>query len=266
MSEGVCPRCGAAASGKFCSECGASLAAAVCPACGQITAAGARFCNRCGASLTGQTAAAAATGAGPSARADSQVAWWIAGGTLAVLIVMLAWPVINPEEPVPQTAPQPAAPAPGGEPAAGTPPDLSGMSPREAADRLYNRVMQAVSAGDEAEVQRFLPMAIQAYGMVSPLDDDGLYHLATLRRAGGDFAGALATAQEGLADKPDHLLLLAAAADAAAGMGDQTTARGYWQHFLDVFDRQKALGLMEYLDHDPVLQESREHARQVVGG
>src|SRR5687768_15467249 len=99
MSEGVCPRCGAAASGKFCSECGASLAAVTCPSCGQSTAAGARFCNRCGASLTGQTAASA-TGAPATARADSQVAWWIAGGTLVILIVLLAWPVINPEEPV----------------------------------------------------------------------------------------------------------------------------------------------------------------------
>src|SRR5688572_11185909 len=101
MSEAACPRCGAAASGKFCSECGASLAPATCPACGQTTAAGARFCNRCGASLTGQPAAGGVGVAG-SSRADSQVAWWIAGGTLVVMIVMLAWPVINPEQPVQQ--------------------------------------------------------------------------------------------------------------------------------------------------------------------
>jgi hypothetical protein len=268
MSEGVCPRCGAAASGKFCAECGASLAAVGCPACGQTTAPGARFCNRCGASLTGQPAATG-VGAAAGSRADSQVAWWVAGGTLVVLIVMLAWPVINPREPEPQGAQQPAAPfagGAGGAPGTGTPPDLTGVSPREAADRLYNRVMIAVESGDEAEVQMFLPMAIQAYGMVEPLDDDARYHVASLRRAGGDFAGALATAQEGLAAKPDHLLMLASAADAADAMGDQATARRYWQHFLDVFDRQKALGLSEYLDHDGVLQESREHARQVVGG
>jgi hypothetical protein len=265
MSAGVCPRCGAAATGKFCSECGASLAALTCPSCGQATPAGARFCNKCGAGLAGQgPAVSAAAGAGAT-RGDGQLAWWIAGGTLVVLIVTLALPVINPKEPE-APAPQAAAPFAGGAPGTGTPPNLSGMTPREQASRLYDRVMGAVSTGDEAMVQMFLPMAIQAHEMARPLDDDQLYHLATLKRAGGDFAGAIATAQEGLADKPDHLLLLAATADAADGMGDQATARRYWQHFLEVFDVQKALGLMEYLDHDPVLQQSRDHARQLLGG
>jgi hypothetical protein len=182
------------------------------------------------------------------------------------LIVVLAWPVINPSEPEPAAPAQPAAPFAGGEPGTGAPPDLSSMSPREAADRLYNRVMQAAEAGDEAEVQRFLPMAIQAYGMIDPLDDDARYHVATLQRAGGDFVSALATAEAGLADKPDHLLLLAAAADAADGMGDRAAARRHWQHFLEVFDVQKSLGLSEYLDHDGVLQQSRDHAREVMGG
>src|SRR5688500_15606883 len=166
MSEGVCPRCGAAASGKFCSECGASLAAVGCPACGQTTAPGARFCNRCGASLTGQPAAA---GAGAASRPDGQVAWWLAGGMLVVLIVMLAWPVINQEEPEPQAAEQPSAPFVGGAgEGTGTPPDLSSMSPNEQADRLYDRVMRAATSGDEPMVQQFLPMAIQAHEMARP--------------------------------------------------------------------------------------------------
>jgi hypothetical protein len=274
MTAGLCPRCGAAASGRFCSECGASLAALTCPSCGQASPAGARFCNKCGAGIAGQGADAARAGttggaaAAATARGDGQVAWWLAGGMLVVLIVTIAWPVIKQSEPEP-AAPQPVAPfagGAGGEPGAGAPPDLSTMTPREAADRLYDRVMRAVSSGDEEMVQQFLPMALQAHELARPLDDDGLYHLATLKRAASDFAGAIATAEEGLADKPDHLLLLAAAADAADGMGDRATARRYWQHFLDVFDVQKALGLSEYMDHDPVLQESRVHARQVVGG
>ena len=262
MADGVCPRCGAAASGKFCSECGASLAPLSCPSCGNVPPPGARFCNKCGAGLAGQPEAAPATRTPPAAGGESQVAWWIAGGTLVALIVVLAWPVINPGSEEPATRPAAAAGAPG----TGAPPDLSTMSPREAADRLYNRVMAAVESGDEATVRQFVPMAIQAHEMARPLDDDGLYHLASLKRAAGDFAGAIATAEEGLGRKPDHLLLLAAAADAADGMGDRAAARRYWQHFLDVFDRQKALGLMEYLDHDPVLQQSRDHARAFVGG
>jgi hypothetical protein len=182
-----------------------------------------------------------------------------------VVILLLAWPVINPKEPEPQAAQQPAAPFAGGAAGTGTPPDLSSMTPDEAADRLYDRVMRAVSSGDEQMVQQFLPMALQAHEMARPLNEDRLYHLATLKRAGGDFPGAIATAQEGLANKPDHLLLLAAAADAADAGGDQAATRRYWQHFLDVFDRQKATGLSEYMDHDAVLQESREHARRFLG-
>src|SRR5688572_19290336 len=151
MADGVCPRCGAAATGKFCSECGASLAPLTCPSCGNTPAVGARFCNKCGAPLAGQAVAGGeANPAVAATRGDGQVAWWIAGGTLVVLIVVLAWPVINPQEPAPPAA-SPTAPfagGAGGEPGTGTPPDLSSVSPREAADRLYNRVMGAASAGD----------------------------------------------------------------------------------------------------------------------
>ena len=42
------------------------------------------------------------------------------------------------------------------------PPDLSKMTPREAADRLFNRVMSANERGDKDETSWFSPMAIQA--------------------------------------------------------------------------------------------------------
>ena len=267
MSAGLCPRCGAAATGSFCASCGASLAPVTCPACGTTPAAGARFCNKCGAGLAGQPAPAASgtPSAAPPARADGQLAWWLAGGMLVILIIIVAWPVINPSEPPPAAAAARPAAGPPGAPGVVSPPDLSTMTPREAADRLFNRVMAAVELEDEATVQQFLPMAIQAYDIARPLDDDGVYHLATLKRAGGDFAGALATAQEGLAAKPDHLLMLAAAGDAAEGAGDEAGAKTYWRHFLDVYDVQHALGLEEYLGHPDVLEEARAHAREVVG-
>ena len=269
MSDVVCPRCGASATGNFCASCGASLAPITCPSCGSTPAPGARFCNKCGAALasTAGPTAAATTGAAP--RAESQLAWWIAGTTLVALIVLIAWPVIHPKK---EEAPQPAAaaggpvaPFAGGAPGTGSPPDLSKMTPKEAADRLYNRVMQAVEGNDEAQVQQFMPMALQAYQMVDPMDDDSRYHLATLQRANNDFAGALATAEAGLKAKPDHLLLLAAAGEAAEGAKDAAAAKKYWKHFLDVWDVQHAMGLEEYRDHDNVLQESRVHAREVAG-
>ena len=279
MSSPSCPRCGAAADGNFCSSCGASLAALSCPACGHTPALGARFCTSCGAGLAEERGAAVTRPPdGVSSGSQSEVvpgggnsvAWWIAGGSLVALIMSAAWPVIRPGAPDPglssgrPPAVQGAAAGPvvGG----GAPPDLSSMTPREAADRLYDRVMNAVTVSDDATVQGFLPMALAAYDLAQPLDADGLYHLAVLQRAGADFASSLATAEEGLEANRDHLLLLAASGEAAEGLDDEATARERWQRFLDVYDKQRSMGLEEYGAHEGVLEASRNHARQVVGG
>jgi hypothetical protein len=140
------------------------------------------------------------------------------------------------------------------------------MTPREAADRLYDRVMTAVSTSDEATVQRFIPMALAAYDMAKPLDADGMYHLSVLQRANADFKASLATAQEALKTAPDHLLLVAAEGEASEGLGDMAAAKKYWKQFLDVYDKQRALGLEEYEAHKGVLEQSQVHAREVVGG
>lgn len=280
MSSLSCSRCGATAAGNFCSSCGASLTALPCPACGRRPAPGARFCTKCGEGLAGERAAAVTrvpdgmSSVPPDVvvpSRDSSVAWWIAGGSLVAVIMLAAWPVIRPggSDPAPSAGGTPVAqggvagPAVGG---GGAPPDLSSMTPREAADRLYDRVMNAVAMSDEATVQGFLPMALGAYDLARPLDADGLYHLAALQRADADFAGSLATAEQGLETNRDHLLLLAAAGEAAAALGVETTARERWQRFLDVFDKQRSMGLEEYDAHLGVLETSRNHARQVVGG
>jgi hypothetical protein len=271
-----CSRCGVAATGKFCSSCGASLAARSCPSCGHVPGPGARFCTRCGACLAGEGGAAAMRapdGSGSQGEVEpgvgSSVAWWIAGGAMVALILSVAWPVIRPGTPDlglsmgGRSGGQGAAvgPAVGG----GAPPDLSSMTPREAADRLYDRVMNAVSQSDEATVQNFLPMAVAAYDLARPLDADGLYHLSALQRAGADFAGSLVTAAGGLETNRDHLLLLATSGEAAEALEQGEAAREYWQRFLDVYDRQRSMGLEEYGAHEGVLETSRNHARQVVG-
>ena len=85
------------------------------------------------------------------------------------------------------------------------------MTPREAADRLYDRIMRAASAGDSAEALAFLPMALDAYNLVVPLDADGHYHVSLLHALGGDYHMAREVADRALADVPSHLLLLGAA-------------------------------------------------------
>jgi TPR repeat protein len=55
---------------------------------------------------------------------------------------------------------------------------------RDAADRLFDRVMRAVAVGDSAQAGALLPMAIAAYQRARPLDHDALYHLSVLQRNG----------------------------------------------------------------------------------
>jgi tetratricopeptide (TPR) repeat protein len=258
MTSVDCPRCGAPSSGHFCSNCGSSLAARACPSCAAVLPRGARFCTQCGTSLTGDAPGGMRSGEPVGVAAERSPAWYIAGVTTFALLVMIGWQVWR--------ANQPEAPVAGLPAAAGTPPDISGMPPIQAADQLFNRIMTAVESGDEATVQGFMPMAIAAYERARPLNADGFFHLNMLHRTAGDFPAAQAIAEEGLATDPDHLLLLAGAGEAAEAAGDLDTARRYWQHFLDAYDAQRARPLEEYMIHEGILEQSRTHAREVVGG
>jgi hypothetical protein len=43
-------------------------------------------------------------------------------------------------------------------------------------------------------------------------------------------------------------------------------AREYWQHFVDVYESERARPLEEYQAHEFTLEESAKHAREVLGG
>lgn len=272
MTERECSRCGRAAEGAFCSWCGAALGSRDCTRCGAELEPGARFCNQCGAPLAEEGAAGAEAGAGgdgdPPAGTGrstdvSQLGWWVAGGTLVALILIVAYPVLRQDAVAPDGG---ATPAEGAAPGAGASSvDLSSMTPREAADQLFDRVMRAASAGDSAEVRGFLPMSIQAYERARPLDVDGLFHLALMRYTGGDGEGALATALEGLEEHPSHLLNLGMAAQAAVLTGAEEVARGHYGTLLDVWDEELGRGVPEYEAHGNMLPGLRQEALDFVG-
>ncbi len=200
--------------------------------------------------------------AGGGGGGEPHMGWWVAGGMLVVLILVVAWPILRPD----QVAPPAGGPG-GANPAAGmSSVDLTTMTPREAADRLFNRVMGAAENGDTLTVQSFLPMSISAYEQAKPLDTDGMYHLSILQRLGGDAAGALATAEEVLADNPDHLLNLAAAAQAARELGDDAKARQYYQHMLDVWETQMASGNDDYAQHTNIMDTLHGEAQTYLAG
>ena len=259
-----CTQCGSEGHGRFCANCGASLKAISCRSCGETLPAGTRFCTACGTPVGGQTVGAtgpaASNRAGPGSGPD--MGWWVAGGLLFVVIVLVGVSVLNTPEPAPVAAgPLAPAPAPAG---AGAPPDLSSMTPREAADRLFNRVMTAAAQEDTAEANTFLPMAMDAYELARPLNEDGLFHLSLLQRAAGEIEASLATAAEGLESNPDHLLNLSAAAEASLQLGDAAAGVGYYERMLEAWDREIEMGRPEYEEHAPLLPLLREDAEAVV--
>src|SRR5262249_45866557 len=137
----TCPSCGAAASGRFCSTCGATLVGVTCAACDAPLGVGAKFCHRCG------------TPAGQSAGAETRsfsaaLPWGVAAITLVALVALFAGQRFGRSSSdaasAPQAAPQSGAVA---DDRPGQPPDLSSMTPAEAASRLYDRVMSLHERG-----------------------------------------------------------------------------------------------------------------------
>jgi tetratricopeptide (TPR) repeat protein len=183
------------------------------------------------------------------------------------MVLILALPMLQQGEPgggETTTAPPPgAAGAPGATgPGGGAPPDLSTMTPASAALRLFNRVMTASEAGNNAEAQQFLPMAIQAHEMARPLNLDQLYHLARLHQVGGDHQSALTVAREALGQSPNDLLGLMVGAESARALGDSAAAREYAARFLEVFDAERP----KAVDHGTQLDDFRATARSITGG
>ena len=254
MSQ-TCPSCAAPASGRFCPQCGVALDAQ-CRECQNPLPAGARFCNQCGAAVGAQ-------GAAPARARQPALPWAIAGVAVAVLAAMTILPRIAGDDAPPAPLAQQAPPAA----AAGDPSsvDLASMTPRQAADRLFNRVMQGLAAADTAEVARFTPMAIQAYGMVPDRDADLHYHLGELYRLTGDAPAARAQADTILAADPQHLFGLYGAARAEELRGDAGAAKGMYQRFLDAYAAQVARNLPEYQEHSQGMPAMRAAAQQAVG-
>lgn len=268
-----CPACGRESRGNFCSHCGGSLGDVHCNQCGSKAEPGARFCNSCGAPIAAGAGVASGSGASGLAAGEgdggSQTAWWVAGGLFLALILAVVIPPIQRAQ-EDQAAPAAAVNAPfagGGAAAPGAAStDITSMTPIEAADRLYERVMVAASAGDSAQVQMFLPMSVAAYERARPLDADGLFHLSVLQRMALQAEEALATAEEALAAHPDHLLNLAAAGGAAADLGQDERARELYGRMLEVWDDEIAKQLDEYMLHESMLPDLRAEAEAYLGG
>lgn len=142
--------------------------------------------------------------------------------------------------------------------------DLASMTPREAADRLFDRVMRTASQGDSAGARSFVPMALDAYGMLDELDADAQYHLGVLHLLNGNPAGARAAADAILATDPNHLFGLFTAAQAAQRAGNPAEAQSLFRRFLDAYPTELTRELPEYTAHAQAFPEMRAEAQTTV--
>lgn len=237
----TCPACARPAPGPFCGECGAAVGARPCPRCGCPTGRGSRYCGECGASLVAIRQ-----------REPLRLTPWLLGGGLGLVLVVLVWR----SPPRQALAPQ-GLPAPG--PAA-APPDLSALSPRQRFDRLFQRVIGAAQAGDQATVEQFTPMAVAAYGQLDSIDVDARYHLAMLQLHVGNLTGAQAQADSIRRIAPDHLFGYVIGAAVARWTGKTAVRDLMYREFRSRYEREVAGRRAEYSEHQAMLAEVKRVA------
>lgn len=243
----VCAACGASGEGNFCARCGRpltdpSVRRGTCPACGTGLDEDALYCSECGAPVT----------APPSKPWRDRLPWILSGFALVAFAVaislMIGESVGERAEGMPPTGA--VIPSPGQV-------DLSTMSGREAADRLFERAMRTEAAGDSSQARFFAGMGLQAYGALSPadVDADARFHVGLLRLMTGDAAGARESADAILAEAPDHLLawiLRINVAEARADEGGLADAR---ERFRSALEAEGAASRPEYAQHAGLIDE-----------
>jgi hypothetical protein len=251
-----CAACGAAAAGNFCSACGTSLRGNACKSCGAALSAGAVYCAECG-----QPAASRET-----KPATARIPWILSAVALAVFALVLANLVqsgsvrrvgdmtVTGGLPTPREAPN-GAPAGG----ANMPSmeELASMSPRQAADRLYDRAMSELDGGDFERSAFFLDMGLQAYAAVPPeeIDADARFHMGLMQLHLGDTAAARQNGVTIVEGEPDHLLGLILLARVSEFEEEADVAAEYRERMRAVVDEAGGIpDLVEYESHRPLIE------------
>lgn len=234
-----CRSCGVEGEGNFCTRCGEPLAAegeGRCGGCGSELRAGDVYCGECGRP----------TGGRRSKPLGSKLPWILSAVVLVLFSVGIAlfvqrWSAPRPPGgvmtggiPVPERDETGGVEErmPSGEDRSAAMPsadELAAMSPREAADRLFDRAMRERDGEEPERAAFFARMGLQAYARVpaAEMDDDAWFHVGLLHLAAGDLEGARGTVGLLLESDPRHLLGLALGARVAEAAGDAEGAEAY---------------------------------------
>ena len=245
-----CTECGTRGSGRFCSECAAPLTNAACKECSKQLVPGALFCHHCGASVRAQARARPRANAQPSVgpRRAHTLSWAVAVGAFITLagFVVSQRSVTSASAEGGAAAPVALGDTPDGAVRA---PDISAMSPRERAERLFDRAMMAKQSGKLDSATFFASMATLAYSQLGELALDDHYDLGRLALLSGSLPAALAEADTILSSRPTHLLGLMLAEDAARASGNVAKASAAHAKLLASAAKEQRDALPEYRQH-----------------
>ncbi len=260
-----CPSCGAATTGKFCSDCGAPVRGALCAACRTILTPGARFCHRCGLAVGANTATQSTplpsrSTPAPQHTGSQFLPWSIATLAFIAVVAILAGQRFGSSDNPVAPLGEPQGPM-GDVQGVVRAPDISALSPRERADRLYDRMMRLASENKKDSVQFFAPMALSAYSSLGPLDLDLRYDFGRVAEISENLAVAQAQADSILAENSTHLLGLILAGRVAALRGDNARRDELARRLLQSEPAETKKALEEYTRHrgdiDAALSEAR---------
>ncbi len=266
-----CPSCGTEGDGNFCARCGTRLPGSgaegrSCPSCGASCEPDALYCAECGAPVTAR----------PSKPLRDRLPWILSGLALVAFAVAISLMIgestgerVEGMPPTGGISPSPGAGEENGAGPAGGPGgmgggvdaggvDLSSMSGREAADRLFDRAMRTAAAGDTTNARFFARMGMQAYGGLGAgeHDADARFHVGMLALLNGDPGAARTAAEAILADTPGHLLgwiLRIRIAEASGDSGALAEAR---DGFRGAYAAERDAGRTGYAEHAQLIDDA----------
>jgi hypothetical protein len=140
--------------------------------------------------------------------------------------------------------------------------ELAAMSPKERFDRLYNRVMRAAEAGDQATVEQFSPMARMAYAQLDSVNADARYHMAMLYLHTGGVPEARAVVDTLLQKDPGHLFGFMLQGSIARFSQDDKGVANARKGFLQNYDAEIKKALPEYGEHQRAVEDFKAAAQE----